>query len=134
MTRPPPALSANMVILRVADLERARAFYAETLGLRVTRSFPGFVFLDAGGVTLVLNQPERPLASVTSGFTEVVFEVADIQDAHAALRSRGVAFLAPPFIVGSAEDYDRWASPFRDPDGHLLSLTAMTPRRAGGAG
>jgi catechol 2,3-dioxygenase-like lactoylglutathione lyase family enzyme len=132
MTLPAPQLSAAMVILRVADLERARLFYAETLGLRATLSFPGFVFFAAGPVTLVINQPERAVASVTSGLTEVVFDVPDIHAAHAALVSRGVAFVSPPVLIGRAAEHDRWAAPFRDPDGHALSLTATMPRGAGG--
>lgn len=120
------ALCVSMVILRVHDLARAERFYTQALGLEATRRFGGFVFLDVGGVTLILNQPERAVPSVTSGLTEVVFSVADIQKSHRELVARGVVFLAPPQVVGHSEGYDRWVAPFRDPDGHLLSITSTT--------
>lgn len=123
----PPALCASMVILRVQDLARAERFYTGALALEPTRRFAGFVFLDVGPLTLILNQPERAVPAVTTGLTEVVFSVADIHAAHRALEARGVAFLAPPRVVGHADGFDRWVAPFRDPDGHLLSITSTSP-------
>lgn len=112
----------STVILRVADLGTARDFYERLLGLRVQTSFPGFVFYHAGPVTLALNQPERAVPTLTSGLTEVVFDVPDIHVAHAALAARGVKFLMEPRAVSSDAVSELWAAPFRDPDGHLLSI------------
>ena len=78
----------------------------------------GFVFLNAGGVTLSLSTTHAKLATPVAGGTEVVFGVADVTAAHEALRARGVEFLnAPRNVTG-----DQWAANFRDPDGHLLSV------------
>lgn len=119
----------STVILRVKDLAAARAFYEKTLGLRVQTAVPGFVYFHAGPVTLVLNQPERGVPSVTAGLTEVVFDVPDIHIAHKAMAARGVAFLCEPQAVSSDAASELWAAPFRDPDGHLVSIIQRKPRR-----
>lgn len=120
--------TVSTIILRVADLAMAREFYERVLGLRVQSSFPGFVFFHAGPVAIALNQPERGVSSVTSGFTEVVFDVPDISAAHAGLSARGVKFLMEPRVVSSDAVSELWAAPFRDPDGHLLSIIQRTSR------
>ncbi len=106
------------VMLGTTDLARSLAFYRDTLGLAVQFEMPGFVFLNAGGVTLSLSEAHAKLATPVAGGTEIVFGVADVTAAHEALRARGVEFLnAPRNVTG-----DQWAANFRDPDGHLLSV------------
>ena len=108
----------NNVMLGTTDLARSLAFYRDTLGLAVQFERLGFVFLNAGGVTLSLSTTHKKLATPVAGGTEVVFGVADVTAAHEALRARGVEFLnAPRNVTG-----DQWAANFRDPDGHLLSV------------
>ena len=108
----------NNVMLGTTDLARSLAFYRDTLGLAVQFEMLGFVFLNAGGVTLSLSTTHKKLATPVAGGTEVVFGVADVIAAHEALRARGVEFLNPPRNVTG----DQWAANFRDPDGHLLSV------------
>ena len=106
------------VMLGTTDLTRSLTFYRDTLGLAVQFEMPGFAFLNAGGVTLSLSEAHAKLATPVAGGTEIVFGVADVTAAHAALRARGVEFLnAPRHVTG-----DQWAANFRDPDGHLLSV------------
>ena len=108
----------NNVMLGTTDLARSLAFYRDTLGLAIQFEMPGFVFLNAGGVTLSLSEAHAKLATPGAGGTEIVFGVADVTAAHAALKARGVQFLnAPRNVTG-----DQWAANFRDPDGHLLSI------------
>ncbi len=106
------------VMLGTTDLARSLAFYRDTLGLAVQFEMPGFAFLNAGGVTLSLSEAHAKLATPVAGGTEIVFGVADVTAAHAALRARGVEFLNAPRHVTD----DQWAANFRDPDGHLLSV------------
>ncbi len=106
------------VMLGTTDLARSLTFYRDTLGLTVQFEMPGFVFLNAGSVTLSLSEAHSKLATPVAGGTEIVFAVADVTDAHKALTARGVEFLnAPRNVTG-----DQWAANFRDPDGHLLSI------------
>ncbi len=82
-------------MLGTTDLARSLAFYRDTLGLAVQFETPGFVFLNAGGVTLSLSEAHAKLATPVAGGAEIVFGVADVTAAHEALTARGVEFLKP---------------------------------------
>ena len=105
------------IMLGTADLDRARSFYRDKLGLPVKGEIPGFVFLETGPVTLCLSTAHARLAE-QPGPTEVVLQVAGVRNAYAALKEKGVEFLREPANVTG----DSWAANFRDPDGHLLSI------------
>jgi NADPH:quinone reductase-like Zn-dependent oxidoreductase len=42
--------------------------------------------------------------------------------AHAALRSRGAAFVDPPHLIARLPDHDLWMAFCRDSEGNLLGL------------
>ena len=105
------------VMLGASDLDRARAFYRDKLGLAVRQEIPGFVFLETGPVTLCLSAAHARLAE-QPGPSEVVLSVDSVRDAYAELLAKGVEFLREPANVTGAS----WAANFRDPDGHLLSI------------
>jgi catechol 2,3-dioxygenase-like lactoylglutathione lyase family enzyme len=110
----------GQVILRVGDLDSSVAFWTETVGLTLISTAGTFAFLDAGDLQLTLNQVEgRP---DDGSLTEIVFEVYDIREEHAALVERGVPFEVEPRPVTSDGDRELWAAHFRDPDGHLASV------------
>jgi catechol 2,3-dioxygenase-like lactoylglutathione lyase family enzyme len=70
---------------------------------------------------LVLNQPEIYEPQVSD--TEIVFEVVDIGDTFPRMRDAGVPFEVDPRPVTSDGERTLLATHFRDPDGHLASLT-----------
>ena len=75
--------------LPAQDLERARAFYAERLGLEPLERRPGGLLYRCDGTDFVLFQS----AGMPSGdHTQMAFEVADIEAAVNELRGRGVVF------------------------------------------
>ena len=107
------------------DLARARAFYAETLGLRVTDESPYACVFDAGGTMLRLT-PVRKLSKVR--YTVLGWGVVDIAATVAALTAAGVAFVS--FRGMDVDAAGIWTAPggdrvawFEDPDGNLLSVT-----------
>jgi catechol 2,3-dioxygenase-like lactoylglutathione lyase family enzyme len=107
------------------DLPRARAFYAETLGLRVAEESPFACVFDANGTMLRLT-PVRKLARVR--YTILGWGVDDIASTAGRLAAAGVAFLR--YRGMDVDDAGVWTSPggdqvawFEDPDGNLLSLT-----------
>jgi len=109
---------ASIVILAVTDLNRAVEFYRDRLGLKLTSTNEDFAFLDAGGFTLTLRggRPKAEPADLTS--VEIAFEVEHVKTAHQALRAQGVEFKREPRIITGTT----WATDFRDPDGHVLSI------------
>jgi catechol 2,3-dioxygenase-like lactoylglutathione lyase family enzyme len=72
----------------VNDIDRARAFYAETLGMTVTENDMGFLnlHLASGAVILIYAKDNHTPAS----YTILNFEVDDVDSAVHDLNARGV--------------------------------------------
>ena len=120
-------LKISNIILSVNNLNRSVAFYKDYLGMKVISTIPGdFAFLDGGGVTLALR--ERSEGS-SPGMTEVVFELPDVYAAYESLKSKGLAFSTNPRVVTEMDGRQLVASDFRDPDGHILSITSWLPKK-----
>lgn len=78
-------------VLRAEDLDRARAFYADTLGFDVTEEPPPAreLRVTAGaGMICIYERPQMPAPLNTVA----CFEVADLRASITELRDRGVAF------------------------------------------
>src|SRR5690242_11669177 len=73
----------GQIAVRARDVERATAFYRDTLGMRHLFSVPGKLsFFDCGGVRLMLDLPEGEHDHPSS---ILYFKVVDINQAFAAL-------------------------------------------------
>lgn len=109
----------------VDDVPRARAFYAETLGLDVTEE-NGMLTLRLGGGPHVLVYPKPDHVPAT--FTVLNFPVPDVEAAVAWLTGRGVAFerYEGTEIETDAQGVFRGGGPliawFTDPAGNVLSV------------
>ncbi|KJL47263.1 Glyoxalase-like domain protein [Microbacterium hydrocarbonoxydans] len=117
----------------VDDIDAARTFYAETLGLDVTTNAMGFldIRLAPGGSILVYAKPNHTPAS----FTILNFPVDDVDAAVDDLNDRGVVtkiYTDPDFGTddkGIARGGGRgpdiaW---FTDPAGNVLSVLSAAP-------
>jgi methylmalonyl-CoA/ethylmalonyl-CoA epimerase len=124
----------GQVAMSVADIDRAEAFYEQTLGLRKLYRFGDLAFFDCAGLRLMIGKAEDP-ADVARAST-LYFRCADIALAVAELTRRGVSFVDAPHLIAPMEDHDLWMAFFRDPDDHLLALMQEAPKgyrpRAGG--
>ncbi len=109
--------------IAVHDLQEARAFYRETLGLRTSEEH-GLMWLHLAGErdTLVYEQTEATPAS----FTILNFEVDDIDGAVDALAARGVRVERYDRLKQDDRGVFREDGPFiawfKDPSGNLLSV------------
>ena len=109
----------------VDDLDRAREFYAETLGIRTTTEDMGFLTLHIAGdrPTLVYPKPDYTPAT----YTILNFPVDDIDAAVGELSSRGVEFLRYDDFEQDEHGISReeggppiaW---FTDPAGNILAV------------
>ncbi len=115
--------SLSTVIFRVADLGRAVEFYRDQLGLRVSSVGPAFAFFDLGAVHLALNRVDGGDAAAASSTTELALEVDDPVATHRAWAEAGIEFAIDLRPVMEQDGRRLMAAHFRDPDGHLLSLT-----------
>jgi predicted enzyme related to lactoylglutathione lyase len=121
------SLSHNptMTVLPVTDQDRAKVFYAETLGLTFVGKSPDGNLVFALDGTATLGLMEAPGAQ--TDHTVMSFEVSDMDDSIDDLEKHGVHF----------EDYDtpelktvnhvavngpEKAAWFKDPEGNILCL------------
>ena len=111
--------------LPAVDLEQARRFYAEKLGLTPESEGPGGLFYRCGENTLFLLYPSQGTASGTH--TQAGWIVDDIEAEVADLKARGVVFEeydTPNLktINSVANTGPTRAAWFKDSEGNLLVL------------
>jgi methylmalonyl-CoA/ethylmalonyl-CoA epimerase len=113
--------------INVHDVDKAVAFYRDTLGLRfLFQAGPKMAFFDCGGVRLMLAVAEKP--EFDHPGSVLYFKVADIQAVAATLQSRGARFEGPPHLIAAMPDHDLWMAFFHDVDGNLQALMSEVPR------
>ncbi len=114
----------GQIAIGVSDIDRATAFYRDTLGMRFLFSAPpGMSFFDCDGVRLMLTVPERA-GEAPKGNSVIYYTVSDVRRATEMLKSRGVRFIGDPHVIHSTDAYDLWMSFFTDPDDNTLALMA----------
>ena len=113
-------------ILLATDLDAARTFYHDTLGLPILREDEGdrIVFRTGGGTQLAVT---RSSIGTADSQTQMAWRVPDIHAAVAELRARGVRieeYVAPdPVTVdGIADMGHSWAAWFIDPSRNCLAV------------
>ena len=115
------------IILTVTNLETALGFYRDVLGMKVNATIPEeFAFLDGGGVVLALREGTD---KSNPGLTEIVFEVDDVRTTYEELKGKGVVFPYSPRAITGNETSELYATDFRDPDGHILSITSWITKK-----
>ena len=112
----------------VADLEKAKEFYGQTLGLEISETKEGLGLQIAGGGQVFLYpKPNHSAAS----FTVLNFPVNDIDKAVEDLRARGVQFESyegdiktdeKGIFRGASQGQGPNIAWFKDPAGNILSV------------
>ena len=110
----------------VGDLQEARRFYEETLGLRVSDAseMGGLLHLHLGGGhdVLVYAKPDHTPAT----FTVLNFPVPDVEQAVDQLSERGVRFEhyenPPTDVKGIMREGGPLIAWFTDPAGNVFSV------------
>ena len=121
------------VALRVADVERSRAFYTTLLGFEVVEEDPehGGVFMALEGLshTIDLFPVENPRTAPAQtpgavGVRHIAFLVDSeqaLKDAYETLQASGVP------IVRAIDHVSQKSIYFQDPDGNLLEIYYELP-------
>ncbi len=106
------------------DIAKAKQFYGETLGLRVSE-VNGMLHLHIAGDRDTLIYPKEDHTPAT--FTILNFPVDDIDAAVAALAERGVQFEMYDGVDehGVQRDYGPPIAWFKDPAGNILSVLQL---------
>jgi catechol 2,3-dioxygenase-like lactoylglutathione lyase family enzyme len=119
-------LSNAMVVptIPVTDLDRARTFYVDVLGLTPIDEGPFSIRLRCGSGSQLSIYKRGP---IERGHTAAHFEVQDVEAEVATLRSRGAVFeeyTEGPLVTtnGVAQIGPARGAWLRDPDGNVLGL------------
>lgn len=116
----------GQIAVRVHDLDRAIAFYRDTLGMRfLFKAPPGLAFFDCNGVRLLLDAPQD--AAFDHPASVIYYSVPEIRVAHEVLLARGVRFLRDPHLIANLGNVEVWMAFFRDPDDNVLALMSEVP-------
>jgi methylmalonyl-CoA/ethylmalonyl-CoA epimerase len=116
----------RQVAIPAADVDRAVAFYRDTVGVRLVARYGDLAFFDVNGVRLLVER-----ATEGTGASVLYLAVEDVRAARARLEARGVHFEDEPHVIFHDEDgtfgeagVDEWMTFFRDSEGNLLALSS----------
>ena len=116
-------------MIAVKDLDRARRFYEETLGLKAKDEWGEGFTLESGDTLINVYKSEF---AGTNQATALNFDVDNIEDEVQELKEKGVFFeqynlpgleQRGDLYVGEGGFKTTW---FKDPDGNILSLFEAT--------
>jgi catechol 2,3-dioxygenase-like lactoylglutathione lyase family enzyme len=112
-------------MIAVTDLDRARKFYEDKLGLKAKDEWGEGVTLKSGDTRIELYRSEF---AGTNKATSLTFEVDDIEEETRELKEKGIFFeqydlpglqRQGDLYLGEGGFKTTW---FKDPDGNILSL------------
>jgi predicted enzyme related to lactoylglutathione lyase len=112
----------------VSDLDRAVAFYRDTMGLPFQFTAPehGYAAFLAGSIRLGIATPGEERPELIGRQTGIGLEVADVEAEHARLTRAGVKFTMPP----TRQPWGTVMAMFADPDGNIFYLNQATAPHA----
>jgi len=120
-----------VAFLPSADLDRARRFYFEVVGLPIVEDSPVACVFDSNGTLLRVTAVEEVRAVP---YTVLGWQVTDLGESVRGLAARGV--LLERFEGIDQDELGRWTTPggdlvawFKDLDGNVLSLTQFERAR-----
>ena len=120
--------SIAFVGVPVTDLKRARSFYEEVLGLKVSDEMMGGKWIEysLGNNTLAIANVGEQWAPSDQG-TGAALEVEDFDEAIHRLKDRHVRFAAEPFETPCCH-----MAVIQDPDGNKLIIHKLKPENEKG--
>ena len=109
----------------VQDIDKARKWYGEVLGLTHLYSFGDMAFFDCGGTRLFLSPSQG------EGVSILYISVTDIHEIKQQMEARGVVFLNAPHMIHKHENgVEEWMAFFNDNDGRPLALMEQVAVKA----
>ena len=105
----------SYVMKFVADMDKAVAFYRDTLGLTLRFQSPEWSEFDTGPTTLALHKASE---ATPAGACELGFGVDDIEGFHREKSAQGVVFTRPP-----RDEHGTKLASFLDSEGAQVSVS-----------
>jgi len=117
----------RQVAVNVKNLERAKEFYRDTVGLiHLFDAPPGMSFFDANGIRVLLGAAEKPEQDHPASL--IYYLVNDINAAHQALVAKGTRTEGEPHLVARMPDHDLWLAIYRDSEENMFGLMSEVSR------
>ena len=95
----PMDIARTEMIILTEDIEKMKDFYADKLGLEVTR-YDGHVAAFANGISMHPRNERHTKAADTPNNVDIALWVGDMDAAAKELKDRGVSFTTEPFDEG----------------------------------
>jgi predicted enzyme related to lactoylglutathione lyase len=108
---------ADFVSVPVQDMERAKRFYSETLGIHSPNLDEGWPEFETGNVSLYLVDPAQIGEEFRPHGSHIALRVADVAAARATLEEAGVEFQGEILDTGVCH-----MAFFSDSEGNALML------------
>ena len=105
----------------VSDMERAKRFYEETLGLEKKYEYSSYVGFECGGVEIGLIPKLENGKKVGPLSPPVDFLVDDVEKVYNELKQKGVEFIEELH----EEPWGGKQATFTDPDGNILEIVQI---------
>jgi predicted enzyme related to lactoylglutathione lyase len=119
----------DFILMSVSDVERARKFYGETLGLKPAAEWPPYWYeFDAGASTIAICTPSEnaPQPPYKEGSCSVALAVADAKAVMEELKGKGVK------VLGEVEESSTCITGrIADPDGNQIWIHQRQDGTAG---
>jgi methylmalonyl-CoA/ethylmalonyl-CoA epimerase len=113
----------GQIAIVAKDVDKARDFYRDKMGLRHLFDAPGGLsFFDCGGTRLMISKAEKPEFEHAASI--LYFSVSDIGANHAEMKARGVQFEDEPHLVAKLAQMEIWMTFFRDSENNVMALMA----------
>ena len=107
------------ITLYVSDLERAKNFYEQILGLSKKYEYSSYVGFQCGGIEIGLIPKEN--LRIRKVGVSIQFFVDGVDEVYGKLKAKGVEFMVEPHD----EPWGGREAKFYDPDGNVLELTQI---------
>lgn len=114
----------EQVALTVTDLDKARSFYRDTLGLRLIFEANRMLFFDVSGTRLMIaHDRDRQRPAHAAGI--LYFHVDDFAAALGRLRRSGAPLVGDIETVQSSSSGSLRLQQFTDTDGNMLAIMGL---------
>jgi methylmalonyl-CoA/ethylmalonyl-CoA epimerase len=109
------------IAVPVANLDRAVAFYRDTLGLPLLfQAPPNLAFFACGEVRLMLDGSSEARNPIRSPL--IYYLVPDLDAAFDAIVGRDAPVVATPHLIAKMPDHQLWMAFIKDSEDNMIAL------------
>src|SRR4051812_16831898 len=113
----------KQIALPVHDVDEARRFYRDVLGMKhLFDAPPALAFFDCGGVRLMLAGPTAQGPDGNEQHAVLFYDVADIKPTYDAIVSAGATTRSEPHVIARMSGQEIWIAEMDDGQGNIVAL------------